>query len=81
MVSFSEANVGTAHYVAPEIIEKKQFAKPGDIWSCGVILHLLLAGSVPFAGSGERLQRNICRGRLKVFLYFSYERKGSSSIT
>lgn len=62
----AEANVGTAHYVAPEIIEKKQFGKPGDIWSCGIILHLLLAGSVPFAGSGERLQRNICRGRLKV---------------
>ncbi|XP_065211288.1 peripheral plasma membrane protein CASK isoform X4 [Planococcus citri] len=61
-----EANVGTAHYVAPEIIEKKQFGKPGDIWSCGIILHLLLAGSVPFAGSGERLQRNICRGRLKT---------------
>ncbi|XKL62243.1 hypothetical protein PGB90_002076 [Kerria lacca] len=62
----SEANVGTAHYVAPEIIEKKQFDKPGDIWSCGIILHLLLAGSVPFAGSGERLQRNICKGRLKM---------------
>lgn len=58
--------MGTAHYVAPEIIEKKLFGKPGDIWSCGVILHLLVAGSVPFAGSGDRLQRNICKGRLKV---------------
>ena len=58
--------IGTPHFMAPEVIQRKAYGKPVDIWSAGVVLHILLSGSMPFLGTKDRLYESICQGRLHL---------------
>ncbi|XP_055869214.1 peripheral plasma membrane protein CASK-like isoform X5 [Biomphalaria glabrata] len=58
----SSGRVGTPQYMAPEVIDRKPYGKPVDMWGCGVLLFILLGGGPPFCGTKERLYDIIVKG-------------------
>ena len=53
---------GTPYYIAPEVLNKN-YNKKCDIWSCGVIMYILISGSPPFNGkSNEEISFKIKKG-------------------
>ncbi|CAJ1944813.1 unnamed protein product [Sphenostylis stenocarpa] len=66
---------GTPAYVSPEVIAKKGYdGAKADIWSCGVILYVLLAGFLPFQDDNlVAMYKKIYRGDFKCPPWFSVE--------
>ncbi|KAL5569613.1 hypothetical protein UlMin_026188 [Ulmus minor] len=66
---------GTPAYVAPEVVCRKAYeGAKADIWSCGVILFVLLAGYLPFQDSNLMyLYKKIGKAEYKCPNWFSNE--------
>jgi len=60
---------GTLPYVAPEVLLGGEFyARPADLWSCGIILVAMLAGELPWDAPSES-NREFCDWKdHKIFL-------------
>jgi len=58
--------VGTAEYVAPELLESRvEKLAPLDFWSIGILLYQALVGKTPFKGASEYLTfQRIIEGNL-----------------
>jgi 5'-AMP-activated protein kinase catalytic alpha subunit len=71
---------GTPAYVSPEVIAKKGYdGAKADIWSCGVILYVLLAGFLPFQDDNVvNMYKKIYRGDFKCPPGFLWKLKGLS---
>jgi Tol biopolymer transport system component/tRNA A-37 threonylcarbamoyl transferase component Bud32 len=49
--SSTSDSAGTLHYMAPELLEKKQSTRSSDIYAVGVLLFYLVCGEYPVAGA------------------------------
>ena len=45
--------IGTPFYIAPEILANTGYNEKCDLWSCGVIMYILLCGVPPFYGETD----------------------------
>ena len=70
---------GTLVYSSPELLNNIYSSK-GDIWSCGVLMYILLSGEIPFQGATEsEIHDKIIKGRFcfynRYFKDISFEAK------
>eukprot|EP00830_Metopus_es_P017914 TRINITY_DN6067_c0_g2_i2.p1 TRINITY_DN6067_c0_g2~~TRINITY_DN6067_c0_g2_i2.p1 ORF type:complete len:423 (+),score=78.40 TRINITY_DN6067_c0_g2_i2:63-1271(+) len=58
-----KTTMGTPYYIAPEVL-MKSYDEKCDIWSCGVILFILLSGIPPFNGpTDEDIMKSVKKGK------------------
>ena len=60
MNQIMKGEVGTLYYMAPEVL-MGNYDEKCDVWSCGVILYIILSGHPPFYSKNEeKLKQKIC---------------------
>lgn len=59
---------GTPSYMAPEIVQKLEYAgPPADIWALGVLLFTILSGCFPYRGATDKeLYKKIMRADYRL---------------
>ncbi|TFK56415.1 CAMK/CAMKL/AMPK protein kinase [Heliocybe sulcata] len=75
---FLKTSCGSPNYAAPEVIRGGLYTGPEiDVWSCGVILYVMLAGRLPFEDDDvQALFTKISQGQYHMPSYLSADARG-----
>lgn len=70
-------NCGTLGYTAPEVLKGHGYSYPADVWSFGIMLIVLLTGTLPFTNLNDPMEINeqIIQGDI------NYSRENLDSVT
>ncbi|KAF3513305.1 hypothetical protein F2Q69_00008436 [Brassica cretica] len=81
--SLLHSTCGTPNYVAPEVINNKGYdGAKADLWSCGVILFVLMAGYLPFEDSNlASLYKKIFKAEFTCPHWFSAKARASTGLS
>lgn len=63
-----KTSCGSPHYASPEVIRgQNYYGDKADVWSCGVILFVMLTGTLPFDSDGDYSQviQTVLAGKYK----------------
>ena len=64
-LKYTKTKVTTPQYLAPEIIDNKEYDSKADIWSLGVTFYQLITLSLPYEGNTEEeMKENIYKGNI-----------------
>lgn len=69
-------NVGTPYYVAPQVLAGR-YDQGCDVWSCGIIMYIMLCGYPPFYGETD--SDVLARVRLGTFTFVQADWKNIST--
>jgi calcium-dependent protein kinase len=57
--------IGSPYYIAPEVL-KDFYDEKCDIWSCGILMFILLTGKPPFSGkTSTQIMNNVTNGNMQ----------------
>ncbi|KAJ1914330.1 Protein kinase [Tieghemiomyces parasiticus] len=75
---FLKTSCGSPNYAAPEVINGHYYSGPEvDVWSCGIILYVMLCGKLPFDDDSiPQLFKKISSGLFTMPTYLSEEVQG-----
>ncbi|GMT32345.1 hypothetical protein PFISCL1PPCAC_23642, partial [Pristionchus fissidentatus] len=60
--------VGVAQFMSPEMAREEEYGTATDMWSSGVLLHLILSGRLPFDGPADETIENVKKCPEKITL-------------
>eukprot|EP00331_Platyophrya_macrostoma_P004824 CAMPEP_0176414754 /NCGR_PEP_ID=MMETSP0127-20121128/5432_1 /TAXON_ID=938130 /ORGANISM="Platyophrya macrostoma, Strain WH" /LENGTH=163 /DNA_ID=CAMNT_0017794685 /DNA_START=187 /DNA_END=675 /DNA_ORIENTATION=+ len=65
--TYNHAMIGSPYYIAPELLRGFRPTKASDVWSCGVLMYLMLCGVPPFnGGTDAQVIAAVKRGEIPV---------------